>query len=259
MFIMPTCSRPEFDDTDDALRSSLESARIVLPLVLDLIKAKSIVDVGCWTGAWLAVARELGVEDILGVDSEYIERTELKFPPEQFLAFDLRERLILDRRFDLAISVEVAEHLPGSSAVPFAEGLMSLAPVVLFSAAVPYQGGSGHMNPQWPSYWIDIFAPRGWEVIDCIRPMVWVDPGVAYWYAQNLLLFLSSEWLDGKPDVRSALAGHESFGALPLAHPQLVMGLGGENKRLSELPLHLVLRRKLGTAGRRALAALRNW
>jgi hypothetical protein len=61
------------------------------------------------------------------------------------------------RTFDLAICLEVAEHLPPEAAEGFIDSLTRLAPVVLFSAAITFQVGNQHLNGQWPDYWATLF------------------------------------------------------------------------------------------------------
>lgn len=96
---------------------SQASAQEVVPLVLRLLaECHSVIDIGCGMGEWLAVFRENGVEEILGVDGDYVERKMLKIAPEKFLPHDLQKPFEIDRKFDLAMSLEVAEHLPESSA-----------------------------------------------------------------------------------------------------------------------------------------------
>ena len=149
------------------------SARIMVPMLLDLVGPRSVVDVGCGTGAWLSVFREKGIRDVLGIDGDYVDRDRLLIPRDSFLAADLIQPLRLDRRFDLVLSLEVAEHLPDSAAVSFIKSLTRLAPVVLFAAAVPGQGGWNHLNEQWPEYWARLFDEFEFQPVDCIRDQVW--------------------------------------------------------------------------------------
>jgi hypothetical protein len=65
------------------------------------------------------------------------------------------------------------------------------APVVLFSAAIPGQGGYGHVNEQWPGYWARMFDECGYGVSDALRWAIWNDERVEPWYRQNLLLCAS--------------------------------------------------------------------
>ena len=214
-------SQAVYDPTlyDERVPASIASARRALPLVIDWVHPSSVVDVGCGVGAWLSVFRELGVAEVLGVDGGHVDRARLRIPPDRFIAHDLTRPLALPRTFDLACSVEVAEHLDASHADGFVASLTALAPVVLFSAAIPFQGGDHHVNEQWPAYWVERFAARGFRVIDCLRRRLWNDDEVRWWYAQNLLLFVREDALARYPALveESARAGTE---ALPLVHPK---------------------------------------
>jgi SAM-dependent methyltransferase len=195
------------------------SAEVIVPLVRRLVAVESVVDVGCGLGGWLAEFQRLGAEDILGIDGDGIDPRELLIPPERFLRRDLTRPVELDRTFDLAVSLEVAEHLPAECADSFVASLTRLAPVVLFSAAVPFQGGLHHLNEQWPEYWAERFRSHGFAAIDAIRPAVWQDDRVEWWYAQNILLFARDEALTSQPALREAW---ERTGprVLPLVHPR---------------------------------------
>ena len=128
------------------------SAKEVVPHILELLRPESVVDVGCGVGSWLAVFREHGIEAFLGVDGAYVDGDLLQIPLEKFLPPDLSKPLQLDRRFDLAVSLEVAEHLPEECAATFVASLVALAPVVAFSAAISHQGGHQNVNEQWPGH-----------------------------------------------------------------------------------------------------------
>src|SRR5579864_3911534 len=127
---------------DQQVVGSITSANVALSLLFEHYKPGSIVDVGCGVGSWLKCAQDLGVEDILGIDGDYVDRSRLLIDPVQFRALDLNERIEVDRRFDLAISIEVAEHLSFYRSETFVADLVKLSDVVLFSAALPYQGGT---------------------------------------------------------------------------------------------------------------------
>jgi SAM-dependent methyltransferase len=168
-----------------------KAAEIIVPIVLDLVPAKSILDVGCGLGHWLNEFNNNGVKDIVGIDGDHVPRNKLEIA--RFIPHDLTLSFNLDRKFDLAISLEVAEHLPTQRAEAFIEDITKHAPVVLFSAAIPGQDGTGHINCQWPSWWAGLFARQGFDAYDSIRPKIWNNASIAWWYRQNILLFANKQ------------------------------------------------------------------
>jgi SAM-dependent methyltransferase len=184
---------------------SLSSARVIVPLIMQMVNPRSVVDVGCGTGEWLSIFHASGVEEILGIDGGWVPLNQLHIPRTAFTKYDLNKPLKMNRKFDLAISLEVAEHLPASSADHFVQGITSLAPIVLFSAAIPFQGGEGHENEQWPEYWAAIFRKYNFQSIDCMRRQLWSNPKVAHWYSQNCFLAAHRDALGRYPFLRNAL------------------------------------------------------
>ncbi len=200
-------------------RGSISSAEVTTPLLMSLVDIRSAVDVGCGVGTWLKVLMAHGVRDVLGIDGEYVDRGALQIPSYRFLPLDIRQPFTLSRRFDVALSLEVAEHLPADCAEGFIDSLARLAPVILFSAAIPFQGGTDHINEQWPEYWAELFRRRGYVPIDCIRSHIWDDPRVEWWYAQNTLVYADEEGIK----KNAALAGCNrctSPKRLSLVHPK---------------------------------------
>lgn len=188
--------------------TSLQSAQIVVPVVRQFINPASVTDIGCGVGTWLSVWQQTGTTQIHGFDGDYVQPAQLQIPQENFTAHDLSQplasQLLSDKRCDLVMSLEVAEHLPEASAADFVKTLTSLSDVVLFSAALPYQGGVGHINEQWPSYWAEKFKNEGYVAIDCIRPLIWSNTSVCWWYCQNILMFAKAEKLSQYPELAKA-------------------------------------------------------
>lgn len=245
---------------------SKRSAQVIVPLVLRLLQPRHVIDVGCGVGTWLSVFRDLGCEDILGVDGDHVDKGMLQIPAERFFTFDLTKPLRLDRQFDLVVSLEVAEHLPAQCAEAFVDSLTRLGPLVLFSAAIPFQGGTHHVNEQWPDYWARYFQERGFVVLDPIRKQVWDHEHVDYFYAQNILMFARRDVAEGHPVLKEA-AANTAVAQLCLVHPKRYL----ETQRLVQsmqdiaalLPSQdafiLIDQQQFGpviTAGRRALPFL---
>jgi SAM-dependent methyltransferase len=192
------------------------SAQAVVPILLELLSPASVFDVGCGTGIWLRSFREQGVEDAFGIDGDWVDRAALRIPESSFEAVDLELGPQPPRRFDLVLSLEVAEHLSPDAADRFVDLLTGAGPVVAFSAAIPGQTGTGHVNEQWPSYWSERFAERGFVAFDLLRPRIWDDDRIAWWYRQNLVLFVEEARLGDYPQL-----GEPSEKLLPLVHPEL--------------------------------------
>jgi SAM-dependent methyltransferase len=194
------------------------SARVIANLITPLVKPTSVLDVGCGQGLWLTAFQELGAMKILGVDGAYVTPDILRIPADRFRSADLRLPLELDQSFDLAISIEVAEHLPQSRAATFVRELTSRAPCVLFAAAIPFQGGNDHVNEQWQDYWADLFCAEGFHAIDCVRPFVWTDSRVLWFHAQNVLLYVRDDRLEADAGLKAAYARTKEW-PLRIVHP----------------------------------------
>ncbi|MGD0989006.1 MAG: methyltransferase domain-containing protein [Candidatus Sulfotelmatobacter sp.] len=228
---------------------SRRSAHAVVPVVLDFIRPKSVVDVGCGDGTWLSVFREFGVNDTFGVDGDYVSREALRIPREQFMPIDLSSRFDLGRKFDLAVSLEVAEHLPAASAADFIDSLVKLAPVVVFSAAIPHQGGTHHVNEQWPDYWVDHFRRHDYVPIDCIRGRLWHDDSVEWWYVQNSFVFVSPSALAENEKLQNAFHATNPE-QLNIVHPRFYLAFAQEHYRV-RTALATLLRALKDSVGRR--------
>jgi SAM-dependent methyltransferase len=242
----------------DALHAQVQaSAAAIVPHVVDLLRPARVADVGCGTGTWLAAFRAHGVADIRGFDGQYVDRSKLEIPSDRFMPVNLEEAPRLDGHYDLAVCLEVAEHLPASRAGWIVESLTGLAPVVLFSAAIPQQGGVHHVNEQWPEYWTAEFARHGYEVIDCLRRRFWNDERVAWFYAQNMLLFADRATIERTPAL---LREQEASRDLPLSivHPNCFSMRVSNEHYLVEHALREVVA-ALPRLSKRALARRLKW
>ena len=152
----------------------------------------SAVDLGCGTGTWLKGIKDIFGGDVRarGYDGDYVDREVLAILEDEFIPWDLQVKVTDEEKYDIAISLEVAEHLPEEAANTFVDSLTGLSDLILFSAALPNQGGTGHVNEQPLSYWVNLFDKRDYELFDVIRPYIWDDIDVNYWYKQNIVLFV---------------------------------------------------------------------
>lgn len=232
------------------------SAREIVPLVCELTGCKSVVDVGCGVGTWLSVFREFGIQDIYGVDGSWVPEELLVIPHKRFLQCDLSRPIRLSRTFDLVISLEVAEHLSADVAETFVESLVGLGPVILFSAAIPHQGGTHHINEQWPTYWSTLLKQRGYSVIDCVRRRVWSNVEVLSWYAQNTLLFLDSSLINDYPRLLKEIE-LTSISQLSVVHPRRYVERIQEYQQLTRDPSSLPFRTLLKALPRSAIFSAR--
>lgn len=171
-------------------QASERCANEMLPFVVNLISPRSFLELGSGTGSWTRAAARQGIEDYIAVDGNWVQESELVIPKEHFVRHELNMPLDLGRKFDLAISLEVAEHLKESSADQFVETLTSHSDIILFGAATPMQGGTGHINEQWPTYWIDKFERVDYHCFDIIRPKFWGNEFILPYYIQNTFIFI---------------------------------------------------------------------
>jgi len=165
------------------------SASVVVPIIVEVFHPHSVVDFGCGLGDWLGEFRRHGVLNIFGYDGAWATGADSRIDPDNFCAVDLNHIVPLNKRYDLAISLEVAEHLTPDGGERLVQALSLCSDIVLFSAAIPQQGGYMHINEQYQSYWVRKFVERDFLVFDIIRPRIWHDERVCWWYRQNILPF----------------------------------------------------------------------
>lgn len=223
------------------------AAREVLERVWSAVSPlDSAVDVGCGVGTWLSTFRELGGSEVSGIDGPWVNVKSLVILESEFTQVDLTTAFAIPKRYDLAISVEVAEHLSASRADSFVDSLCALSDTVVFSAAIPGQGGVDHQNEQWQSYWASHFARNGYVPHDIVRPFIWTDQEIPVWYRQNILVYRRVSDAVAPPHPTLSVQGTP----LDLVHPQLFtsqtgLSVGAELSRLGTA-LRKYAKRRLG-------------
>jgi len=198
-------------------------AEIMLSVARQFIQPQSVVDVGCGLGGWLATWQKICGENvyIYGMDGDYVDRSQMFIDEKFFHPTNLEERITLKRRFDLAMNLEVAEHLSPERADSFVEDLTKLSDVILFGAAIPVQGGTNHINEQWQSYWAEKFLRLGYVAIDCVRPKVWSCNEVSRHYRQNVLVYVKSTELYRYPELQDFYLKHRDTIIYDVVHPEV--------------------------------------
>jgi SAM-dependent methyltransferase len=170
-------------------RTASISAEGLIRRFVETLPVGSVLDVGCGRGVWLVRWLRHGASEVTGVDGPYIEPESLHIPRSSFIARDIARPFSLGRKFDLVQSLETAEHLPEATAETFVDNLVGHGSLILFSAAIPGQGGEHHVNEQPWEYWRAKFAARGYELYDFLRPRIRDDASIYFCYRFNSFLF----------------------------------------------------------------------
>jgi hypothetical protein len=199
---------------ESQMSESLASARLYLGHLWKFIQPSSVVDVGCGRGMWLKAAGELGAIRLLGLDGNWNRQDLMSDPAIRFRGIDLNQRFKVEP-CDIAMSLEVAEHLRPEAAAGFVASLAMAADVVVFGAAYTGQGGTEHINERPMSYWVGLFSEEGFDVFDVFRPTFWADSRIPFWYRQNTMVYARRG-----SAARAAFAGMEAR-FLDCVHPDL--------------------------------------
>lgn len=166
---------------------------LLVPLVINFFNPKSVIDVGCGTGNFLEAFKKNGVAKVFGIDGDFQSQAIRKnfLADTEFQNYNLSMPYFAETKYDLAICLEVGEHLNKDSADNLITTLINSSDIIIFSAAIPLQGGQFHINEQWPDYWAKKFAAYNYFPADIIRPLIWNNPSIKYWYKQNIIVYIS--------------------------------------------------------------------
>ena len=210
---------------------NMSAPGIIVPELVHWFQPASVLDVGCGIGTFLCTFLEAGVPEVRGVDGEWLDRSLLLIPKERFTVVDLEKPIHLGRKFDMALCLEVAEHLAPESADNIVDSLCEHADTIVFSAAIPGQGGQNHVNEQPFNYWKEKFEQRGFHWHDVLRRRYWNETSIEWWYKQNIFLVTRHSNLPAELSKLS-LNGSELF-----IHPELWQ----QQLRLKEEQLQAVI------------------
>jgi SAM-dependent methyltransferase len=208
---------------------TVQGAAATLSRVFSSNVPTTLLDVGCGTGTWLRAAKEMGILHVVGVDGIIADENQLHIQRSNLVQHDLTAPFNLGRRFDVVLCLEVAEHIPESSATTLVSSIVSHSDNVLFSAACPGQAGQHHINCQWPSYWQRLFNSHGFVCDDSIRWRIWEDSRIEPWYRQNIF------WARRDPFA----AGQEAR-LRSVLHPALFDAVSYTNAKAVDQELELI-------------------
>lgn len=204
-----------------------KAAEIIIPILLTILpfKPKKIVDIGCGLGTWLKVFADMGNFEITGYEGNHLDRSLLTIPQEKVIIHDLEKPINVTERHDLAISLEVAEHLSPANANIFIESLVNLSDTVLFSAAIVGQGGQNHLNECEPEYWKEKFEAHGYFCYDIIRNLIWENENIEYWYRQNIFIYAKKGVFNIIPTEKAHM----------YVHPNMYLEVLNQRNRLAKI------------------------
>jgi SAM-dependent methyltransferase len=203
----------EFYDTQS--KGSNSSAEFFAGTLQKVFRPTSVVDFGCGHGSWLRAFGRHGAKTLLGFDGPWVQQEDMHDPNIRFVGVDLSEKMIDNYgKFDLAISLETAEHLNPNASRVFIENIANHADVVIFGAAYEHQGGTNHINERKHTFWAQIFSELGYAPYDLFRPLAWGNPEVDFWYQQNTFLFVKES-----SDLQRNL---KTKGILPIQNPEFM-------------------------------------
>ena len=190
--------------------NNLSSARVIVPLICEAVHPESVIDIGCGIGVWLSEFRRNGVSIINGVDGGWITKEKLLIEKENIEIYDFENKkgnvnFIKNKRYDLAVCLEMAEHVSAGRANYIVEILEKAADVIYFSGATPYSGGMHHINEQWQSYWVSKFLNRDFVMVDYVRPRIWDNRNVCYFYAEESFVFVKQDKIGDFPALKNEI------------------------------------------------------
>jgi 2-polyprenyl-3-methyl-5-hydroxy-6-metoxy-1,4-benzoquinol methylase len=163
---------------------------------INQFKPASIIDYGCGIGAYLESGLNNGITKLKGYDigGDYVKKYTEKSVQPYIEYLDCTLPLITDE-YDCVISLETGEHIETKSSDQFVLNIANSTKkdgTILFSAAQPGQGGSGHINCQPKSFWIEKFAIHSFIYDEPLTKQIlkeWSLQKVPDYIINNLIVF----------------------------------------------------------------------
>jgi len=197
----PGESNPKY--IHDEINHDMESPSILVPFFMELFTPDRVCDVGCGIGNFLGIFKKMGVKTVRGYDGAWANKELLAkhLTAEEFRTIDFERPLPqLSETFDIALCLEVAEHVSHAKSSQLVDFLTALSPTIIFSAALPFQGGFNHINEQWEEYWEEKFNRHGYRKYDIVRHKIFANKKIKWWYRQNIVVYSKND-LSRFPEV----------------------------------------------------------
>jgi SAM-dependent methyltransferase len=219
-----------YDDNfyDEMTKMSIQSAEIYANYLSEFVQPSSVIDLGCGRGAWLKAFKDCGSSKLKGIDGDWIDREDLMDEAIIFEPLDLNKLDLPKEKYDLAMSLEVAEHLEVDAGENFVKFLTNSSDLILFGSAYKNQGGTNHINEQKHSYWANKFVSNGFLPFDFFREEFWNNDHVGFWYRQNIFLYIKKESTAFNEFVEKGFSPLTNLYFMDCVHPDLYDSKCGE-------------------------------
>ena len=175
------------------------ASEVALGTILKNFVAQSVIDIGAGDGVWTSTALSIGnptrltVVDLPGSTFKLLQKVD-KSIKKITLNFE-NDMLKNGEPYDLGICVEVIEHISTGRALLLLDWISVNCCTVMFSGAIPGQGGTHHINEQNQSYWLNVMMARGFIPIDNIRPQLYRNGKIPQYYRNNIFFFINSRFI----------------------------------------------------------------
>ncbi len=175
----------------------LKMASWFIPALKKVTGFNSIIDIGCGTGHYLRYCLDNGITDVFGLEGSPHAFESLLVDKNIVVMHDLRKPYTFSRKWDIAISIEVAEHVDKLYTNNYIKILTDSSNIVILTAAQPGQGGTAHVNEQTPEWWKEKFGKFGFTLDEEatnhlkneIRNAKANGGYVTDWFEPNILIF----------------------------------------------------------------------